>query len=61
MTQYSKMSISKYLSFYEIDHSKFTKFWFSWKRDFIFKLVYLQEFLSDLSDWVSKSESMNKC
>ena len=46
--------INNYLSFYKIDHPKFLKFCISWKRDFTFKLVYLQEFLLDLSGWGGK-------
>ena len=49
MTQYVKMFISNCLSSCEIDHPNFPKLCLSWKRDFNFKLVYLQEFLSDLS------------
>ena len=49
MTHCLKMSISNHLSSCEIDYPHFLKFCLSWKRDFNFKLVYLQEFLSDLS------------
>ena len=44
-------SISNFLPFWEIDRLKCPKFYLSWKRDFIFKFVYLQEFLSDLKGW----------
>ena len=44
------MSISNYLSFCKIDHPKFVEFCISWRRDSIFRLVYLQEFLMDLSE-----------
>ena len=49
MTQCLKMFISNYVSSCEIDHPVPPKFCLSWKRDFNFKLVYFQEFLSDLS------------
>ena len=35
----------------KIDHPKMASICISWKRDFIFKLQYLQELLLDLSDW----------
>ena len=40
-----------HLTALKIDHPEMTKFCLSWKRDSIFKLVYINEFLSDLSGW----------
>ena len=49
MTQCSKMSIPSYLFFCKIDYPQLPKLCVSWRPDFIFNLVYLQEYLSDLS------------
>ena len=38
------MPFSKYCSFCKIDRTEVSKFGFSWKRDFIFELQFLQEF-----------------
>ena len=42
------------LTLVKLDHPKMAKICLHWKRDSIFKLVYLQEFLSDLSGWAVK-------
>ena len=44
------MSISMYLS---LDQLKLAKICLPWKRGSIFKLVCLQQLLSDLSQWIS--------
>ena len=58
MTHCSNMSISDDLSFCEFDHINLPSSSLM-KARFVLKLVFLQEFLSDLSGLVSESNSMN--
>ena len=53
------MTCSRFLTSVKTDHPKIPKIYLSWQRDYMSKLVYLQEFLSDSSGlgvkiWVYK-------
>ena len=50
-TMWSREWIYLHLTSVKTDHPQIAKICLSKKRDFIFKSVYLQEFLSDLTGW----------